>query len=132
MKCATLLAVFVVVWITTSCARRQPVPSGSLSAPAPQAQPLPPPANSPLAKVSPGMGMREVTELIGRPTDIVVRRTGKMFIPYYYGPDKGRIIWLYKGQGKVVFSTPGASWMQEEIPRVRIIEYDPNEVGYSR
>lgn len=51
-----------------------------------------------------GMGMREVTDLIGQPTDQNAYVTGKTWIPFYYGSDRYRHELVYKGQGRLVFA----------------------------
>src|ERR1035437_9149493 len=45
------------------------------------------PDSSPLAKIKEGMGMKEVADLIGQPTDTNAHVTGTAFIPFYYGSD---------------------------------------------
>ena len=63
-----------------------------------------PPAGSPLAKVQPGMNDAQVRSLVGDPDDSEAYMTGKMFIPFYFGPDTHRAEWIYRGKGRVVFS----------------------------
>lgn len=64
-----------------------------------------PPAGSPLAKVTVGMSEQEVRELLGAPDDSNSYMTGKAWIPYNFGAgDKSRSDWMYKGQGRVVFT----------------------------
>ena len=89
---------------------------------------LPVPADSPFAKVKVGMGMKEVYDLIGQPSDTSAHLTGKSFIPYYYGGDTHRVEAIYKGQGRIVFSPPHAF-----TGDVRVVEinYNPNERGYN-
>ena len=94
------------------------------------AKPVPPPPSSPLAKVKEGMGMKEVSDLLGQPTDQNQYATGKAFIPWYFGDDVSRIEWHYKGIGRVVF-TGGGAWGQQG-GRVQWVEYDPSESGYRR
>jgi hypothetical protein len=55
------------------------------------------PADSPLAKVRVDMGQREVTDLIGPPTDVDSHITGKAFVPFYFGDDAHRMVHHYKG-----------------------------------
>lgn len=54
--------------------------------------------------------------------------TGKAFIPFYFGPDRHRMTYFYKGVGRVVFSGGGFS-MNATVSRV---EYDPGEPGHAR
>jgi outer membrane protein assembly factor BamE (lipoprotein component of BamABCDE complex) len=83
--------------------------------------PLPIPADSPLAQVKMGMKRAQVDDLIGQPTSTRAFPSGKMFNPFYYGPDNIRTGALYKGLGRIVFS--GAHIVVE-------IEYDPTEDGH--
>jgi hypothetical protein len=73
------------------------------------------------------MGMPQVQDLLGPPTDQMHHITGKGFIPYYGGPDTARIIWYYKAMGRVVFNV-GSQFGGG--PRVIRAEYDPSEDGY--
>lgn len=102
----------------------------SACASTPEPPPLPIPDSSPLAKVKEGMGMKQVGDLMGQPTDTKEWITGKDFIPFYFGGDTARMIWYYKGVGRVTFSDTGL--MGSEGYRVKKVEYDPNETGYSR
>ena len=45
-----------------------------------------PPAGSKLAKVSVGMKPEQVKEIMGDPTSQATYMTGKMWIPWYFGP----------------------------------------------
>jgi hypothetical protein len=90
---------------------------------------VPVPANSPLAKVKAGMGLPEVTDLIGPPTDMIHYVTGKAFIPYYFGDDRTRLECHYKGIGRVIFSGGGAFGQRGSV---QWVEYDPKEPGYVR
>jgi hypothetical protein len=92
--------------------------------------PTPPPSNSPLAKVTKGMGMSEVAQILGQPTDQNQYVTGKAFIPWYMGDDVSRIEWHYKGLGRVVF-TGGGAWGQRG-GNVEWVDYDPTETGYRK
>ena len=51
--------------------------------------------------------------------------TGKAWIPFYFGPDATRTDWMYKGQGRVVFSRNKYSGALKVI---RIL-YNPAEAG---
>jgi hypothetical protein len=65
---------------------------------------VPPPANSKLAKVQLGMSKKQVTDVLGQPTDENSYATGKMWIPFYFGNDVRRTSFYYKGMGRVVFA----------------------------
>jgi hypothetical protein len=75
------------------------------------------------------MGTKEVTDLIGPPTDTHRYITGMAFVPYYYGSSATRDEWHYKGMGRITFSGGGPFGQRGSVEWV---EYDPNEVGYYR
>ncbi len=54
-----------------------------------------------------GMGMKQVTDLAGPPTDQGAYITGKAFIPFYFGGDRHRFEMAYKGQGRLIFAGGG-------------------------
>jgi hypothetical protein len=62
-----------------------------------------PAKNSKFTKLRMGMGMKQVTDLIGPPTDQGAYVTGMAFIPFYFGSDRYRHELVYKGQGRLVF-----------------------------
>lgn len=62
------------------------------------------PAGSPLAAVEPGWTDAQVRKALGEPDNSNAYMTGKAWIPFYYGPDTHRTDWMYKGEGRVVFS----------------------------
>lgn len=78
------------------------------------------PAGSPLAKIATGMKRNQVYEILGQPTSTRKFPSGKMFNPFYFGPDNIRTGAFYKGLGRIVFS--GADIVVE-------VEYDPTEDG---
>ena len=51
-----------------------------------------------------GMGMKQVTDLVGQPTDQGTYITGKAFIPFYFGSDRYRYELVYKGWGRLIFA----------------------------
>ena len=55
-------------------------------------------------KLKIGMSMRQVTDLIGQPTDQGSYVTGKAWIPYYFGSDRHRYEMVYKNQGRLIFA----------------------------
>jgi hypothetical protein len=63
-----------------------------------------PAAGSRFAELQIGMPMRQVTDILGRPTDEGAYITGKAFIPFYYGSDRYRYELVYKGQGRLIFA----------------------------
>ncbi len=86
---------------------------------------MPPPAGSPLAKVDLGMNDTEVRKVLGEPDNANGYMTGKAWIPFYHGPDTARTDWMYKDQGRVVFSRNRYSG---SLKVVRVI-YNPDESG---
>jgi hypothetical protein len=107
------------------CARKGPEPAVT----AKPAASAPVPADSPLAKVTVGMSEQEVRAILGPPTQENEYLTGKMFIPWYFGPDRSRRAYFYKGMGRVVFS--GGSGFNR-TGKVSRVEYDPAEAGIAR
>lgn len=90
----------------------------------------PPPPDSPMAKIKPGMGMKEVSDILGPPTDTETYMTGKTFIPFYYGGDTHRITQHYKGLGKITFAPDSRFSGDYRVMEEDAVEYDPKESGY--
>lgn len=129
-KQLAVLGLLLVAALAAACsqhATRGSSVSGAESSPASEYPP--PPPESPLAKIKPGMGTKEVTDLIGPPTDSVPYVTGKAFIPFYFGEDRARIEWRYKGMGRVIFAAGGGFGGGSSV---QWVEYDPSEPGYYR
>ncbi|MEO7667395.1 MAG: hypothetical protein ABIU97_10245 [Dehalococcoidia bacterium] len=65
-----------------------------------------PPAGSPLAKITRGMGEAEVREILGPPTTQQSYESGKRWIPGYgaFASDQRRTEFIYKGLGVVTFN----------------------------
>jgi outer membrane protein assembly factor BamE (lipoprotein component of BamABCDE complex) len=82
-----------------------------------------PPAGSELTKVQVGMNDTDVRHILGDPDNSNAYTTGKAWIPFYYGPDTSRSDWMYKGQGRVVFSRNRYSGAMKVIR----VMYNPNE-----
>jgi len=87
-----------------------------------------PAKNSKFTKLQMGMGMKQVTDLIGSPTDQGAYVTGKAFIPFYFGSDRYRHELVYKGQGRLVFA--GGSVGNLGAGRLIRITHNANEPGY--
>ncbi|HSX88148.1 MAG TPA: hypothetical protein VLG17_09120 [Pseudomonas sp.] len=80
------------------------------------------------SNVRTGMSMDEVNALLGAPSATFSHQTGKAWIPFNFkGKDVARVVSLYKGKGRIVFS-------QESVyaPVWRVLEVidNPNESGY--
>jgi len=110
------------------------VEASATAAPAPAATSAPAPAEtaarkpvpgSNLARITEGMTEAQVVEILGAPTSQQNYMTGKAWIPFYYGPDTGRLDYRYKGVGTVVFSRSRYSGGTKVIR----VAADPNEDG---
>ena len=84
-----------------------------------------PPKGTKLAKVALGMTDLDVRKAIGEPDSQKNYMTGKAWIPFYWGPDVARTDWMYKGQGRVVFSRNRYNGGLKVIR----ITYDPTQAG---
>lgn len=82
------------------------------------------PAGSPLARIQPGMMGGQVQQILGQPTSVHSYATGKVWIPFYFGPDYVRQEWRYRGLGRVVLT---AGRMDDKVISVKSI---PQEPGY--
>ena len=87
-----------------------------------------PAPNTKFTLVKIGMGTKEVTDLVGRPTDRTSYATGKSRIPFYRGPDRYRHELIYKGMGRLVFT--GQSSYGDSGHRLIQIQHNANESGY--
>jgi hypothetical protein len=84
---------------------------------------------SKLAGIREGMSPEQVQKIAGAPGSIKPYITGKAFIPWYFGPDRERTAYYYRGQGRVIFSGPAGLGTDSHVLRV---EYDPNDPGAPR
>ena len=89
------------------------------------AQSMAPPADSPLSQIKPGMNDAQVRRLLGDPENANAYVTGKAWIPFYFGTDTTRTDWMYRGQGRVVFSR---SQYSGALKVIRVL-YNPNETA---
>ena len=87
-----------------------------------------PAMGSRFSRVAIGMSVKQVSDLIGEPTDQSSHITGKSFIPFYFGGDASRIEYFYKGEGQLSFSN--ASFGSGNYVLTRI-EVNPAESGYA-
>lgn len=85
-------------------------------------------ANSSFNKLQIGMSLRQVMDVIGQPTDQGAYITGKAFIPFYFGSDKHRYEFVYKGQGRLIFAGGGMS--DYSSGHLIWIIHSPTEGGY--
>ena len=90
-----------------------------------------PAPGSKFTKLQIGMGMREVMDLAGAPTDQGAYVTGKAFIPWYFGSDKHRQELVYKGMGRLIFASGGGfGWGGSSGGNLVWIIHNSNEGGY--
>ncbi|WP_295542846.1 hypothetical protein [uncultured Pseudacidovorax sp.] len=87
-----------------------------------------PAANSKFTRLQIGMPVRQVTDLIGPPTDQGGYMTGKAWIPFYFGGDRHRFEMTYKGQGRLIFAGGGMGDFSSGY--LIWIIHNPNEPGY--
>jgi hypothetical protein len=125
--CSSVALLAGALFLSGGCASSSSSTPASQPAPAQAARPIP--ADSPLAKVKVGMGMKEVHDLIGQPTDTDTHITGKQFNPFYYGGDTTRVTDLYKGLGRITYTRPHAFTGDMRVMDDGIV-YDPSETGY--
>jgi hypothetical protein len=78
--------------------------------------------------VKEGMSKEEVEALIGPPTAVTSHITGKQFRPFNFkGADTHRIVALYKGVGRIIYSNSSA---YTSTYRVLEVVNDSSESGY--
>ena len=63
-----------------------------------------PAPGSKFAKLKIGMPLKQVTDLIGQPSDQGAYMTGKAWIPFYFGSDRHRFEMVYKNTGRLIFA----------------------------
>jgi len=63
-----------------------------------------PAPGSKFAKLKLGMPLKQAVALIGPPTDQSTHPTGKVSIPFYFGPDRWVIEYFYKHEGRLTFN----------------------------
>jgi len=87
-----------------------------------------PAPDSTFTKLQIGMGMRQVLDLVGPPTDQGAYMTGKAWIPFYFGSDRTRHEMVYKGQGRLIFA--GGSVGDFSSANLIMIIHNAQEGGY--
>src|SRR5512137_1604821 len=87
-----------------------------------------PAPGSKFKKLQIGMSMKQVTDLIGQPTDQGSYVTGKAWIPFYFGSDRYRHEMVYKGQGRLIFA--GGSVGDYTSGHLISIIHNAQESGY--
>lgn len=100
-------------------------PAASLQAPAAQASAA---GKLAISEISVGMSQQETESLTGAPTSVNSHITGKGFNPFNVtGKDIHRIVYYYKGQGRIVFSNQSAYGGGYRVSNVVLDTY---ESGY--
>lgn len=87
-----------------------------------------PAPNSKFTRLQIGMSLKQVTDLVGEPTDSGAYVTGKAFIPFYFGGDRTRIELAYKGQGRLIFA--GGNLGNISGGNLTWIIHNANDSGY--
>ena len=87
-----------------------------------------PAPRSTFKKLKIGMSLKQVTDLIGQPTDQGAYVTGKAWIPFYFGSDRYRHELVYKGMGRLIFA--GGSAGDFSSGHLVEIIHNAKEVGY--
>lgn len=122
-----IVVAVVVVGGIGGCAKREPAPAATTSTQATTTSVgVPAPADSPMAKVKPGMRPEDVVAVMGPPTHQRSYPTGKAWMPFYFGPDRWRSAYYYKGTGRVIFKGAGGFGSGSSVVHT---EYDPTEPG---
>jgi hypothetical protein len=86
------------------------------------------PATVDFSKIQVGMSQQQVNDLLGPPTAQTQRMTGKQWQPFNFGArDLQRMMYLYKGVGRIEFSLKSA---YEGVFRVVAVTPNPAETGY--
>ena len=80
------------------------------------------------AQLQIGMGMKQVIDIAGPPTDRGAYITAKRFIPFYFGSDKRRYELAYKGLGRLIFASPGG--FERGQGNLIWIIHNPTDSGY--
>ncbi|HNM75920.1 MAG TPA: hypothetical protein PKN13_11370, partial [Accumulibacter sp.] len=87
-----------------------------------------PAPNSKFTRLQIGMPMKQVTDLVGPPSDQGAYVTGKAFIPFFFGADKHRQELVYKNQGRLIFA--GGSMGDFSSAHLVWIIHNANEPAY--
>jgi hypothetical protein len=142
-----LAAIFIVAFMLVGCVKTNTTgnstnaPQEATSEPSKGTQPIKgingwegeiigtPGKNSVFTKLQIGMSLKQVTDLIGQPTDQGAYMTGKQFIPFYFGSDMHRTELIYKNQGRLVFAG-GSAFGDFTSYNLIMITHNPQEGGY--
>jgi hypothetical protein len=86
-----------------------------------------PAPGSKFTQIQIGMSSKQVTDIVGTPTDQGAYVTGKAFIPFFFGSDRYRHELVYKGQGRLIFA--GSAGFDSNAHLIWII-HSAAEKGY--
>jgi len=75
-----------------------------------------------------GMSMKQVTDIVGQPSDQGAYMTGKAWIPFFMGGDRYRHELVYKGKGRLIFA--GGSMGDFSSAHLIWIIHNANEPAY--
>ena len=87
-----------------------------------------PASGSKFTRLQIGMPLRQVTDLVGQPSDQGAYITGKAFIPFFFGSDTHRQELVYKNQGRLIFA--GGSMGDFGSAHLVWIIHNANEPAY--
>nr|WP_320011233.1 hypothetical protein [uncultured Desulfobulbus sp.] len=80
-------------------------------------------------KLKIGMSLKQVTDLIGEPSDQGAYITGKSFIPFYFGSDMHRTELVYEHKGRLIFAG-GSAFGDYAAYNLITITHNPHEGKY--
>jgi len=75
-----------------------------------------------------GMSMKQVTDIVGQPSDQGAYMTGKAWIPFFMGGDRYRHELVYKSKGRLIFA--GGSMGDFSSAHLIWIIHNANEPAY--
>lgn len=84
-----------------------------------------PAKNGKFAQLQIGMSDVAAMKILGEPSAKAKRNTNKIYIPMYTGRDRSRLMMVYKGQGRVVFS--GGPFGNENAYTLLYVIHNANE-----
>lgn len=86
-----------------------------------------PAKNSKFTQLQIGMSDVAAIKILGEPSAKARRNTNKIYIPVYTGKDRSRLMLVYKGQGRLVFS--GGPVGNENAFTLLYVIHNANESG---
>lgn len=125
-KLKNIITLFIILNFVVACSSETsaPAPTDEARAKSQAAKGKAAPTGAKLSSIKEGMSDTEVGKIMGFPDNTSSYMTGKAWIPFYFGPDTTRTDWLYRGQGRVVFSRNHYSGGLKVIR----VDYNPDEL----